>query len=182
MTVRPRGIVPIVEGPGDKAAAPILLRRVLHERLRRYDVRVLQPKSANGKPRLVKRLENFLGYARITPECAAVLVLIDADEECPRELGAELARRARAIGVGIPIAVVCAKPEYENWFLASDQTFCGDVEEYRGAKEWLSRKMPRGLAYKETTISYSFPPPLISKRRLQLRGPFAGSVTLSKHS
>ena len=97
-----------------------------------------------------------MGYARITPECAAVLVLIDADEECPRELGAELARRARAIGVGIPIAVVCAKPEYENWFLASDQTFCGDVEEYRGAKEWLSRKMPRGLAYKETTNQLQF--------------------------
>ena len=150
MTFAARVIVPIVEGPGDEVAAPVLLRRVLGERLGRYDLEVKRPKKAKGRGRLVKRLESFLEYARRTPRCAAILVLLDADKDCPKELGARLACRALTTGVGIPIAVVCAKPEYENWFLASDEGFPGDVEGFRGAKEWLSHKMPSGLAYKET--------------------------------
>ena len=157
MTVEMPGIVPIVEGPGDKDAAPILLRRLLHERMCRYDIGVLQPKMAKGRPRLIQYMESFLGYARITPGCDAILVLLDADKKCPREFGVELAHRAGGAGVGIPIAVVCANPEYENWFLASDDAFAGDVEEYGGAKEWLSRnKMPQGLAYKETQDQVKF--------------------------
>ncbi len=150
MTVGAQGIVPIVEGPGDKAAAPVLVRRVLHERLGRYDIGVLQPKQAKGRSGLISRLGDFLRYAKITPGCTAILVLLDADKDCPRELGTRLARRASAAGVGIPIAVVCAKPEYENWFLASDPAFTGDAEAFSGAKSWLTSIMPQGQAYKET--------------------------------
>ena len=150
MTTAAPAIVPIVEGPGDRDAAPILLRRVLHERLGRYEFKVEQPKAANGRPRLLKRLEDFLAYAKKTSDCAAILVLLDADKDCPLELAAELALRARDSGLGIPIAVVCAKREYENWFLASDEAFTGEVEEFGGAKKWLSDRMPTGLIYKET--------------------------------
>ena len=150
MTSTAPSIVPIVEGPGDVKAAPILLRRVLHERMGKYHVAVKKPKLARGKPNLSTRFEEFLGHAKRTPECAAILVVLDADRDCPRELGTQLARRARDSGIGIPIAVVCAKREYENWFLASDEGFTGDVEEYSDAKEWLTHKMPQGLAYKET--------------------------------
>ena len=150
MTFVAQGIVPIVEGPGDEAAAPVLMRRVLHERLCRYDFEVKRPKKAKGKGNLIKRLEDFLGHARITAGCAAILVLLDTERDCPRELGVQLARRASVAGVGIPIAVVCAKREYENWFLASDKAFTGDAEEYSGAKTWLTNRMARGLAYKET--------------------------------
>ena len=156
MTLTARGIVPIVEGPGDEAAAPVLLRRVLYERLCRYDFEVKRPKKARGRGGLVKKLGDFLAYARMTPGCAAILVLLDADEDCPRELGTELARRALAAAVGVPIAVVCAKPEYESWFLASDEDFTCDVEGFSGAKGWLTRKMPPGLAYKETKNQAAF--------------------------
>ncbi len=150
-------IVPIVEGAGDKAAAPVLLRRVLGERLNRYDIVVKHPKKANGRHKLVKKLEKFLGFARIEPGCAAILVLLDADKCCPRELGVKLARRARDAGVGIPIAVVCANREYENWFLASDADFTGDAEEFRGAKGWLTHKIGlHGLKYKETQDQEKF--------------------------
>ena len=80
-------------------------------------------------------MENFLAYARNTPGCTAILVLLDADKDCPRELGIELARRACAAAIGLPVAVVCAKREYENWFLATDEGFTGDVEEFGGAKD-----------------------------------------------
>ncbi len=82
-----RFIVPIVEGPGDVKAAPELLRRVLYERLNQYNIGVSKPKNANGKDRLIKRLENFIGYAALTDGCVAILVLVDADDDCPKELG-----------------------------------------------------------------------------------------------
>ena len=150
MTFVAPGIVPIVEGPGDQDAAPVLLRRVLHERMGVHDLQVMRPKKAKDKGNLIKRLEDFLGYARIAPGCAAILVLLDTERDCPRELGNQLARRASAAGVGIPIAVVCATREYENWFLAADSDFTGEVEEFGGAKDWLSRNMPTGLKYRET--------------------------------
>ena len=151
MTLERPGIVPIVEGPGDKEAAPVLLRRVLYERSGRFDVAVLRAKSANGKSNLIARLEDFLAYARTTAGCAAILVLLDADEDCPKELGHKLARRVEAVDLGVPAAVVCANRKYENWFLTSDPSFHGDVETYGDAKGWLTRGMPRGLAYKETS-------------------------------
>ena len=149
MTFVAPAIVPIVEGPGDQDAAPVLLRRVLYEQMG-VSVDVKRPKKAQDRRALIKRLENFLAYASKTPGCAAILLLLDADEDCPRELGADLACRARVAGVGIPIAVVCAKREYENWFLASDEAFTGEVEDFGGAKAWLTHRMPLGLAYKET--------------------------------
>ena len=151
-----RFIVPIVEGPGDEVAAPILMRRILRERIGRYDVDVLRPKRARDRGALVKRLEDFLGYAAITSGCIAILVLLDADRDCPTDLGMRLACRARSINIGIPTAVVCAKREYENWFLASDESFQGDAEEFGGAKNWLNRKVAPGLAYKETRDQVRF--------------------------
>ena len=149
MTTAAPGIVPIVEGPGDEEAVPILLRRVLYEHMG-VSIDVKRPKTPKDRGALIERLENFLEYARDVPGCKAILVLLDSDKDCPKELGAELARRAHAAAIGLPIAVVCAKREYENWFLASDEGFTGDVEEYSDAKEWLTHKMPQGLAYKET--------------------------------
>ncbi len=152
MTFAAPAIVPIVEGPGDVKAAPILLRRILHERLGRYELEIKRPKNAQNKGGLIKRLGRFLGYAKRTPECAAILVLLDTEDDCPRELGVQLADKALAASVGLPIAVVCAKREYENWFLAADKDFTGDAEEFGGAKLWLrNNKVSPGLAYKETS-------------------------------
>ena len=151
-----RFIVPIVEGRGDEEAAPVLIRRVLYERMSEFGIGVARPKKANGKGNLISRFEDFLSYAQMTEGCAAILVLLDSDGQCPRELGTRLAQRARAIAVGVPVAVVCAKREYENWFLASFEDFQGDAEGFRDAKEWLKRKTRSGLAYKATSNQASF--------------------------
>lgn len=156
-------IVPVVEGPGDVAAVPILLRRVLQERFQRPDIQVSLPKKASGKHKLLRDLERYLSYAALTPDSKAALVLLDADEECSKDLAVTLAGRSRDIHLNIPIAVVCAKSEYETWFLASLETvksklglpesvaFRGSMENRRGVKEWLTQRMPAGRAYKETT-------------------------------
>lgn len=156
MTISTRYIVPIVEGRGEMEAAPVLLRRILYERRDHYDVNVLPPKNANGKGRLVRRFEDFLRYAASEDHCAGILVLLDSDEDCPVELGTELASRASSINLYVPTVVVCAKREYENWFLASDQEFQDDPEQYSGAKQWLNRRVADGLTYKQTKDQVQF--------------------------
>ena len=97
-------ILPIVEGDGDVAAAPILLRKILGEDLGRYDVGVLKPRPTNGKGPMKKRLESFIKYALITPNCQAILILFDADTECALTQVEEFTQRCGVLGSAIPIA------------------------------------------------------------------------------
>ena len=162
-----RNIIAIVEGPGDKAAVPELLRRILWERYKRYNIDVLKPRVANGKTNLIKRFEDFLRYA-LLQKCTAILVLLDSDKDCPVELASALAFRASALNIQVPVAVVCAKREYEAWFICSlygsdghnikerleiehSPSMPEDVEEVRDAKAWLTDHMPSDRAYKETS-------------------------------
>ncbi len=159
-------IVSIVEGDGELDALPELLRRILWERLCRFDIAARKPKVANGKPDLVKRFERFLEYARLE-RCDAILVLVDADEECPFQKAPNLAARAAALNLDVPVAIVYAKSEYETWFICSLSEYTGapirerlgipesvnapqNVENIRAAKGWLEQHMPYDRGYKET--------------------------------
>ena len=160
-------IVPIVEGDGEVKAIPNLLRRVLGELHGRYDIRIQRPINARGKPKLLKRFENFLEYARRNQECNAVLVLLDGDKDCPRDLTAALTQTAARLNLGIPVAIVCAHREYEAWFVASLDSATGeniratlglsetafhegDVESIASPKGWIQVRMPQRSGYKET--------------------------------
>ena len=82
-----------------------------------------------------------------------ILVLLDANGDCPAELGATLLQRARAARPDLLIEVVLAKCEYESWFIAAADSLRGtrgissaanvppDPESIRGAKEWLRARM-----------------------------------------
>lgn len=162
-----RTIVPIVEGDGDADALPELLARILQDKYGRYDVAVVRGKTkvvkANGRQNLEKKLEKFLGHAQNKPNCGAILVLVDADEDCPVTLAGDLTQRCNQIGIRCPVQIVCACREYESWFLASLGTIkgrhgiattaalSGDAEAVPNPKQWLSEQMPSGQAYKETT-------------------------------
>jgi len=92
----------------------------------------------------------------------AVLVVLDADEDCPKTLAAQLLRRARTGVADLPVSVVLAKREFEAWYLAAAESLRGqrglppdlepppEPEAIRGAKEWLQRHMPFGRRYSET--------------------------------
>lgn len=164
-----RNIVPVVEGPGDVEAAPVLLRKILAEHLKCYDIAIAKPKKASGRSALDRAggIEKFIEYASMTPNCGGILVLVDADDDCATEWAKGICDRCNPLGVGVPIVVVCAVREYEAWFLASldsikrdsrgrlefqhDVAFEGDIEEIRGVKEWITQQLPPGRAYKETT-------------------------------
>ena len=159
-------IIAVVEGDGEERAAPQLIRRILGERMRRYDINVPRPIIAKGTSTFDKKAEQFLRYA-VKEGCDGILVLIDADDECPYEKARIVSQKASALGLDVPIAVVYAKSEYETWFISSLSSHTGDgirnrlgldpsvntpdnVEDIRGAKEWLSSHMPFGRRYKAT--------------------------------
>ncbi len=160
-------IILVVEGDGDLAAAPILLNRILLERLGRTDVAVAYGKqgvvNAHGRQNLESRLETLLGHALEKSECDAILILLDADSDCPVELAGKLRQACQAIQVLCPVEIVCANREYESWFLASLDTIRGRhgipesanltqaAENISNPKAWLSGQMPFGVTYKEVS-------------------------------
>ncbi len=167
-------IVPVVEGDGEVSALPQLLLRILLQLHCRPDVLVAQGKgkrgvvNARGRSKLEKDLEKFLLYAQNKPDCGAILVLVDADDDCPVTKFHEISQRCEQSGITVPVQVVYAHREYESWFLASLDTIKGkqnipetadltaSVEAIADPKKWLSDRMPHGMAYKETTHQASF--------------------------
>ena len=165
-------IVPVVEGAGDVAAFPELLTRILLEKYNRTDVIVAQGKSkvvaANGRMKLESKLEQFLQHAHNKPECTAILVLLDADDDCPVTVAKQLSQRCEQFRSTCPVQVVYADRSYESWFLASLDTIRGQgvipgtvsiptpVEDVNNPKQWLTDQMLPGRAYKETNHQASF--------------------------
>jgi hypothetical protein len=151
-------IVPIVEGHGEVAAVPILLKSWL--RFRRYpnvEVDVNGPVRAAGKGALKVAhdrenelgIEYYLGIAlRRRPD--AILVMLDADEDCPRKLAPELLARARTmVPADYPIGVVVAKREYEAWFLAAFPSRCFRQSLMDQGFRPQRQSLPRGMDVEE---------------------------------
>jgi hypothetical protein len=153
-------IVPIVEGQGEEAAVPELLRRLLGEEFQRYDITVARPFRVK-RGRVVKpgELERNAELATRSREGAsAVLVVLDSDDDDPRTLRDELAERLR-ISIQLPSAVVTPVREYEAWLLAGksslrgvrrirgDATVPPNPEDIRDCKGRLQANMEPGARY-----------------------------------
>ena len=155
-------IQPIVEGQGDEAAVPLLLRR-LRDEAQAWGLEVGKPQRKR-RTQLVKKdsLQIAVRLAALREDCAGILVLFDADDDCPAELAPALEQWAREAAREIPCAVVMANREYEAWFLASMEALRGtaailrdaishpDPEAPRDAKGELERRMPGGASYSST--------------------------------
>jgi len=160
----PLHVVCIVEGQGDVGALPVLLKRLV--KLVNPDVYVdVQPfRVSRSKLVLLGELERAVERAgRGLRLPGAVLIVIDSDDDCPKELAPALLARATRIAAGRwPVGVVLAKREFESWFIAAAESIAGtsglradfvaptDPESIRDAKGWLQRAMPPGRKYSET--------------------------------
>ncbi len=121
-------IVPIVEGRGEVEALPILVRNWLHHRrYRNVEVDLAGPVWTNGKGNIQvaydgvngRGVEHYVSLALLR-QPDVILILLDADDDCPRTIASALRARAKAAApTGCPIGVVVAKREYEAWFLAA---------------------------------------------------------------
>jgi hypothetical protein len=141
----------IIEGDGEEDALPVLLRRIIAEIDPVLYVDVSRPwRYPRGRLRKREDFSAFVGsVASRLSRPAAMLILLDADDDCPASLGQELLGWARAARSDIPCGVVAANREYEAWFLAAAESLRGlrglrsdlvapfDCEAIRDAKGWL---------------------------------------------
>jgi hypothetical protein len=154
----------IVEGHGEVEAVPVLIRRIQAELSPGLDLRICRPWRI-GRDKLIQagELERAVELlARQLEAPRAILILIDADLDCPRDLGPNLLARARAARPDISSGVVLAKYEFEAWFLGAIESLRGrrgisqdappvpDPENVRDAKRLLTRRMQGTIAYHET--------------------------------
>lgn len=149
-----------VEGEGDEKALPKLIFKVVPR-----GTVIVDPRSVK-RDRFMKpgEMERWVKLALMEPDCAAILVLLDADgdEDCPAKMGPELLERLKNVASHKECRVVFARHEFETWFIAGIESLrglCGlrsdlacpaDPEGVRGAKEWLGENMEGNLKYTPT--------------------------------
>ena len=153
-----RAIISLVEGEGDQKAVPSLIHKVLSD-LNRWDWYGGETIRVRSLGKLRKQLEWYLWSAVKINNCAALLILLDSDDGCPKKEALTLAEEIRPLNLPVPVAIVFARREYEAWFLASlpsiaghsglpaNIVYKGEVEEKRDAKGWLKAQMKRNQGY-----------------------------------
>lgn len=152
-------IASIVEGDGEVSALPILLRRLAVERPSFAMVNPIQPirvrrdKFINDDDEFRRQL--LLAAAKAGAD-GWVLVVLDADDDCPAALGKTLYERAKMHIPHRRLSMVLANREFEAWFIASAQSLNGtrgfmiapneqiEAERPRNAKGWIREHMQGG--------------------------------------
>lgn len=156
-------IQPIVEGHGEVSAVPILMRK-LGELMGLPYVQVASPiRRPRSKLLQESGLQQAIELAKIQPGCRGILVLLDADDDCPKTLAPVLQATAISAAQPLACAVVLAKKEYEAWFLACVESlrerrgisatavYEKAPEDVRGTKAALESLMESGGKYLETS-------------------------------
>lgn len=163
-------VASIVEGQGEVAALPVLLRRLQAWKTPSANAEVITPIRVQ-RDRFLNREEEFRRHLYLAATKSGadgwILILLDADDDCPADFASKLLNRARAYIAHRRISVVLANREFEAWFLAAAASLHGhrgfvfdpedaiDAEMPRDAKGWLRMRMSSGV-YGETTDQPAF--------------------------
>lgn len=152
-------LIPVVEGQSEERALGVLLRRIVDNSV-----------TEIARPFRVKRnkvvregeLERSVVQAvRSRPGATAVLIVLDADDDCAAELAPALVERAHSAAV-TRVGVVLPTIEIEAWILAAIESVRGvrgirsdaqpppDVESVRDAKRALTERMTGARGYVAT--------------------------------
>lgn len=163
-------IATIVEGHGEVEAVPLVLRRIVQQVSPGSILTVSRPIRVKRNRILQEgQLERTIELAaRTTGADGCILLLLDANGDCPAKTAPQILQRATSARPDRSIRVVLAKMEFEAWFLAAVASLAGrhgiaeaaaspdDPESIRDAKGWLSDYMPRGQSYRETIHQAAF--------------------------
>ncbi|MGZ5431472.1 MAG: DUF4276 family protein [Thermoanaerobaculia bacterium] len=155
-------IQPIVEGQGDEAAVPLLLRK-LRDEAECWGLEIARP-HRRRRTQLVKKdsLQTAIRVAALRDDCVGIIVIFDADDDCPKGLGPTLEAWAQEAAVDKACTVVIANREYEAWLLADIASLRGKAgilpdaiphanpESPRDAKGELERRMSGHGSYSPT--------------------------------
>src|SRR5689334_17817946 len=116
----------VIEGFGEVDAVPLLIRRICNQLLESYTVKTVPPiRIPRSKIIRQGELERAVRLAKINNSGGPVLVLFDADGDCPAELGPRLKSWARAITRSDDVSIVIAMHEFEVWLLAAAHSLSG---------------------------------------------------------
>lgn len=171
-------IFPIVEGHGDERALPVLIRHLLGTKFGFYQCEVLHPyRLPKGKMKQADEWAGVIGLAcerlkeRTTDQedAALILVVCDADDDCPVDLKNLVDGFVDIHDVNISFEFVAPQPEYETWLLASAASFVGhpdcidnaphipDLLGIRNAKGYFEQYILKpGRFYSETVDQAKF--------------------------
>lgn len=163
-------VTAIVEGDGEVAALPILLRRINQWLTPEVYVDVGYPIRVR-RDRFINREDEFRRHLSLAAgkcgENGWVLMLFDADDDCPATMAGEILQRAKGIVPHRNVSVVLANREYEAWFIAAAESLQGHrgfhfdpadnihPERPRDAKGWI-RERKADRSYGETTDQPAF--------------------------
>lgn len=161
-------IAPIVEGHGEDASLRTLLQRMGSELFNAY-IEVSRP-IRGKRMKLIRlgELERNIGHAirRLreveSEDPAVVLVLLDADNDLPCQLGPAILGMAQAARSDIDVFCVIANVEYETWLVAGadslqddldlsqDREIPRDPEARRLGKAWIQQRFRTRPRYSPT--------------------------------
>jgi len=122
-------VAPIVEGHGEVAAVPELLRRIWFELVGGYHIQVLRPirehraslfRNVDGAfERAIRLARGKLASESAADTSALILAILDADKDLPCLEAPRLTAIAQPQIHQVNFACVFALPEYESWFVAA---------------------------------------------------------------
>lgn len=152
-------IASIVEGDGEVTALPVLLRRLASEWHSAVPANPLPPIRVR-RDKFLHRDDEFrrqlLLAAAKSGEGGWILIVLDADDDCPAELGKQIYDRAQQYIAHRRLSVVLANREFEAWFIAAAHSLRGvrgfsplpqepvQAEVPRNAKGWIRERMQNG--------------------------------------
>lgn len=158
-------LVAIVEGHGEVAALPVLLWRIRIWLAPDVMMQVVRPMRVARNRFLhddVVFRRTLQAASDLCRQPGWILILLDADNDCPMLAAARILKRARQVIPHRRISVVLANREYEAWFIAAARSLDGKLgfsvaavklpaaESVRGAKEWMNERLPRSKIYRPT--------------------------------
>jgi len=122
-----KNILPIIEGHSEVDAIPVLIRRLLMD-LDAPDVQCLKPwrikrdQVVNGESVLRDKIRAALMDRE---NVGAIVVLLDAEDDCPMELVRMLKKRCKVLQNIPPLSIIIAKRKLECWFLGAKESIQG---------------------------------------------------------
>ena len=172
-------IAPIVEGNGEMACIHALLGNVWRKFVDAESPEILKPIKKNRTQldkrdklrRFVEEAATFLA-GRSTPSLPGlILILLDADDDCPAELGPRLRGWAKDVDARFEVACVVANLEYETWFVAAAESlaaagflgrkgresFPDDPEGQRLRKGWIEERYRIAKGEKYDPVVHQLP-------------------------
>lgn len=184
-----------VEGRGENKAGQKLVHKIIHH----YQLGEYFFSEGRRIPNIHTNdgLRTAVQFATLDPRTEGVLILRDDEDNCPKEKAPKIADFLRSLKMPFPIAYCILYREFETIFVAYAKELAGkkiqhvvkgtlqfsdeipevNPEDIRGAKEWITRCLLNGRAYKPTIDQLTLTQAIDVEKMLKIDLPSFGTLT-----